>query len=176
MDVLQETDPVEFDSAKAVRMRQARTPRYSAGFHLRNHIPIFTNNHGMFSTLIRRSAEAPKPLFDFDANPYKVKRIWPPDFSKLSPKHQFRLERRYKRRAKLKWARPRWTKGVKLAQWGSGICMSGSGPGFLEMVAYNGYSCINIRSLVHGLGKGGYAFPRGEFEIFQVCGIKKLTS
>jgi len=54
--------------------------------------------------------------------------------------------------------------------------MSDSGPGFLEMVAYNGYSCINIRSLVHGLGKGGYAFPRGEFEIFQVCGIKRLIS
>ena len=130
----------------------------------------------MFSTLIRRSAEAPRPLFDFDANPYKAKRIWPPDFSKLSPKHQFRLERRYKRRAKLKWARPRWTKGVKLAQWGSGICVSDSGPGYLEMVAYNGYSCINIWSLVHGLGKGGYAFPRSEFETFQVCVIKKLTS
>ena len=54
--------------------------------------------------------------------------------------------------------------------------MSGSGPGFLEMVAYNGYSCINIRSPVHGLGKRGYAFPRGKFETFQVFAIKKLTS
>ncbi|OCK88704.1 uncharacterized protein K441DRAFT_307307 [Cenococcum geophilum 1.58] len=86
----------------------------------------------MFSTLIRRSAEAPKPLFDFDANPYKAKRVWPPDFSKLSPKHQFRLERRYKRRAKLKWARPRWTKGVKLAQWGSGIFVLTYGVLFMD--------------------------------------------
>ncbi|OCL12123.1 hypothetical protein AOQ84DRAFT_373345 [Glonium stellatum] len=86
----------------------------------------------MFSTLIRRSAEAPKPLFDFDANPYKAKRTWPPDFSKLSPKHQFRLERRYKRRAKLKWARPGWTKGVKLAQWGSGIFVLTYGVLFMD--------------------------------------------
>lgn len=86
--------------------------------------------HG--GSLIRRSAEAPKPLFDFDANPYKAKRIWPPDFSKLSPKHQFRLERRYKRRAKLKWARPRWTKGVKLAQWGSGIFVLTYGVLFMD--------------------------------------------
>lgn len=54
--------------------------------------------------------------------------------------------------------------------------MSDSGPSFLEMVAYNEYSCINIWSLVHGLGKGGYAFPRGEFETIQVCAIKRLTS
>ncbi|KAG9818781.1 hypothetical protein KCU98_g18370, partial [Aureobasidium melanogenum] len=30
---------------------------------------------------------------------------------------QFRLERRYRRRAKLKWARPTWTKFVKLSTW-----------------------------------------------------------
>jgi hypothetical protein len=100
----------------------------------------------MFSTLIRRGAEAPKPLFNFDANPYKAKRIWPPDFSKLSLKHQFRLERRYKRRAKLKWARPRWTKGVKLAQWGSGICMSGSGPG-----VWKWWLTIDIVVLTYGV-------------------------
>lgn len=73
----------------------------------------------MLQTLIRRAAETPKPLFDFERNPYKAKRPWPPDFSKLSSKHQFRFERRYKRRAKLKWARPGWTKFTKLAQWGS---------------------------------------------------------
>lgn len=37
--------------------------------------------------------------------------------SKLSPKHQFRLERKYRRRAALKYARPRFIKGVTLAQW-----------------------------------------------------------
>ncbi|THW17683.1 hypothetical protein D6C85_09018 [Aureobasidium pullulans] len=69
----------------------------------------------MFQTLIRRAAAAPK--FDFARNPYKSKRTWPPDFTKLSQKHQFRLERRYRRRAKLKWARPTWTKFVKLSTW-----------------------------------------------------------
>ncbi|KAF9883054.1 hypothetical protein FE257_004133 [Aspergillus nanangensis] len=39
--------------------------------------------------------------------------------SKLSPKHQFRLERKYRRRAALKYARPRWTKATKLVQWGA---------------------------------------------------------
>ncbi|RQM04975.1 hypothetical protein DH86_00003707, partial [Scytalidium sp. 3C] len=52
-------------------------------------------------------------------NQYKAKRTWPPDFSKLSPRHQFRLERRYRRRTKLKWARPRWTKAVKITQLAS---------------------------------------------------------
>ncbi|CAD0092904.1 unnamed protein product, partial [Aureobasidium mustum] len=68
-----------------------------------------------FPTLLRRAAALPK--FDFARNPYKAKRTWPPDFAKLSQKHQFRLERRYRRRAKLKWARPTWTKFVKLSTW-----------------------------------------------------------
>ncbi|KAG9513675.1 hypothetical protein KCU71_g16779, partial [Aureobasidium melanogenum] len=68
-----------------------------------------------FPTLLRRAAALPK--FDFARNPYKAKRTWPPDFTKLSQKHQFRLERRYRRRAKLKWARPTWTKFVKLSTW-----------------------------------------------------------
>lgn len=61
--------------------------------------------------------------FDLENNPYKAKKIWPPDFSKLSPKYQFRLEKRYRRRAKLAWARPRWTKFTKLAQYGLSICV-----------------------------------------------------
>ena len=56
------------------------------------------------------------------SNPYRAKKIWPPDFEKLSAKHQFRLERRYRRRAQLKWSRPGWTKAMKLAQWGGITC------------------------------------------------------
>ncbi|KAB8239376.1 uncharacterized protein BDW43DRAFT_2890 [Aspergillus alliaceus] len=51
-------------------------------------------------------------------SPYKPKRQWPPDMSKLSPKHQFRLERKYRRRAALKFARPKWVRATKLVQWG----------------------------------------------------------
>lgn len=77
----------------------------------------------MIPTLIRRNAAAAtKAAFDIKNNPYKAKRTWPPDFTQLSQKHQFRMERRYRRRAKLKWARPQWTKFVKLAQWGSILC------------------------------------------------------
>jgi hypothetical protein len=65
-----------------------------------------------------------KPPTYAEMNPYKAKRLWPPDFSKLSEKHQFRLERKYKRRMKLKWARPGWNKGIKIAQIMSIACMS----------------------------------------------------
>ncbi|KAI0547417.1 hypothetical protein F4679DRAFT_586637 [Xylaria curta] len=83
----------------------------------------------MFPTLIRRLATgppfAPKLRNAARAPPpgiysrYKPKKVWPPDFSKLSGKEQFRFEKRYKRRVKLATARPRWDKFVRLAQLGS---------------------------------------------------------
>ncbi|KAH9217887.1 hypothetical protein DL95DRAFT_386016 [Leptodontidium sp. 2 PMI_412] len=85
----------------------------------------------MFSTAIRRAAQ-PKIPFDIYTNPYKATRLWPPDFSKIDRKHQFRLERKYKRRAKLKWARPRWTKFVKIAQMSSIVFIAVYGVLFLD--------------------------------------------
>lgn len=76
----------------------------------------------MFSTLVRRTAQKADPIPYIYTNTFKARRLWPPDFSKINPKHQFRLERKYKRRAKLKWARPRWTKAVKIVQMGSILC------------------------------------------------------
>ncbi|KAI0131420.1 hypothetical protein F4814DRAFT_405969 [Daldinia grandis] len=80
----------------------------------------------MSAALVRRVAGGPippklrnaatTPLVKVYNNPYKPKKIWPPDFSKLSQKEQFRFERRYKRRVKLATARPRWDKFVRLAQ------------------------------------------------------------
>ncbi|KAL7624575.1 hypothetical protein AAE478_006142 [Parahypoxylon ruwenzoriense] len=82
----------------------------------------------MFPTLVRRMAGESLPLRLRSAaatarrlpagvdSQYKLKKVWPPDFSKLSEKEQFRFERRYKRRVKLAMARPRWDKFVKLAQ------------------------------------------------------------
>ncbi|KAF4637501.1 hypothetical protein G7Y89_g587 [Cudoniella acicularis] len=90
----------------------------------------------MFSTLVRRTAQQkipqPHDVPFIYTNPYKAKRQWPPDFSKISQKHQFRLERRYRRRSKLKWARPRWTKAVKLAQLGSIVFVTFYGVLFLD--------------------------------------------
>ena len=56
-------------------------------------------------------------------NPYKAQKQWPPDFTRIDSKHQFRLERRYRRRAKLAYARPQWMKYTKLFQWGICSCM-----------------------------------------------------
>lgn len=110
----------------------------------------------MLSTLVRRSAAAVRP-FNPHTNPYKAKRHWPPDFDKLSQKHQFRMERRYRRRAKLKWARPRWTKMVKLAQWGSAICtlaIPQRNSALLTCYASRAHLCCTF----HGYGYRGFAF------------------
>ena len=55
-------------------------------------------------------------------NPFKAKKEWPPDFSKLHPKHQFRFEKRYRRRAKLRYQNPNWIRGVKIAANSSVVC------------------------------------------------------
>lgn len=103
----------------------------------------------MLPTLARRmglnpfaSPKAPAvniPYFPYtwETNPYVCKRTWPPEFSKLSQKHQFKLERRYRRRAKLAYARPNWHKMVKLAQWGSILFVSVYGILFMELTDGN---------------------------------------
>jgi hypothetical protein len=65
-----------------------------------------------------RKPSPPIEPFDFARNPYRAKKSWPPDFQKLSPKEQFRFEKKFRRRNKLAWARPRWMKFTKLVQWG----------------------------------------------------------
>ena len=74
----------------------------------------------MFRSSLTRLAEASQP--PFLTNPYKAQKEWPPDFTKLHTKYQFHLERKYRRRAKLRYARPRWTKAVKIAASGSSLC------------------------------------------------------
>ena len=91
----------------------------------------------LFNALFRRTPTTPAfpPKFPYPIknNPYRAKRPWPPDFSQLSQKHQFRLERRYRRRSKLKWARPAWVKGVQIAQWGAIVFVVGYGVFYLEV-------------------------------------------
>ncbi|CEO60288.1 hypothetical protein PMG11_04922 [Penicillium brasilianum] len=80
----------------------------------------FTSTAIKSSSPFRLSSDKPEPYQnpnDEYYSPYKPKRQWPPDMSKLSPKHQFRLERKYRRRAALKYARPKFIKTVTLAQW-----------------------------------------------------------
>jgi hypothetical protein len=113
-------------------------------------VPIHTNSlANMLPTLARRISlnpfAAPKipainiPHFPYtwETNPYICKRTWPPEFTKLSQKHQFKLERRYRRRAKLAYARPNWHKMVKLAQWGSILFVTVYGILFMELTDGN---------------------------------------
>ncbi|KAI0015248.1 hypothetical protein F4780DRAFT_764734 [Xylariomycetidae sp. FL0641] len=69
--------------------------------------------------LAARSATRPPAAPPRLLTRFRTKKVWPPDFAKLSAKEQFRLERRYKRRVKLATARPRWDRYVRLAQLGS---------------------------------------------------------
>ena len=79
----------------------------------------------MFRATLIRAVEASSSAVKTPINnPYKAQKQWPPDFTKIQPKHQFRLERRYRRRAKLKYARPQWMKITKLAQLGGCSCKS----------------------------------------------------
>lgn len=78
----------------------------------------------MFGLTSPRVVKAPSTSLTAKNNPYKAQREWPPDFKKLNHIQQFRLERRYRRRAKLRYQRPGWIRGVKLATWGSCSCQS----------------------------------------------------
>ena len=50
-------------------------------------------------------------------NPYKARIHWPPDFRRLSFKEQFRFEKKYRRRSKMKHMNEKWVKSVKIFQW-----------------------------------------------------------
>lgn len=76
-----------------------------------------TKNPSPFRLSANKTDSSPPSFEDVYYSPYQPKRQWPPDMSKLSPKHQFRLERKYRRRAALKYARPKFMKAVTLAQW-----------------------------------------------------------
>jgi hypothetical protein len=75
--------------------------------------------------------------------------------SKLSPKHQFRLERKYRRRAALKYARPQFIKGVQLAQWaiiGCGSLRASKIDYFRTLLLTMVCSCCDLCGAFHELG------------------------
>lgn len=115
----------------------------------------------MLPSLVRRaglnpfaSPKAPAvnvPYFPYtwETNPFKCKRTWPPDFTKLSQKHQFKLERRYRRRAKLAYARPNWNKMVKLAQWGCILFIGTYGILFMDVTEGSSpFSGVSLHGLI----------------------------
>ncbi len=76
----------------------------------------------MFPTLIRRVAETSRSQLTRGASPFKLKKVWPPDFTQLSHSDQLRFEKRYKRRLRLMGARPRWNQILRLTQLFSVTC------------------------------------------------------
>jgi hypothetical protein len=71
---------------------------------------------GFFQRLFGRQRNT-LPPFDFARNRFRMRRPWPPNFRELTEKQQFRFERKFKRRIKLKSTRPLWNKSVKIVQW-----------------------------------------------------------
>lgn len=66
-----------------------------------------------------RFAQAAKavPILTIHDNPYKAQKKWPPNFSDLPQTYQFNLERRYRRRSKLRYSNPSWNQNVKLTSY-----------------------------------------------------------
>ncbi len=113
----------------------------------------------MLATLVRRAASSARAPLTIYTNPYKTKKVWPPDFAQLSPQEQFRYEKRYKRRVKLLAERPRWTKFVKLAQLFSVSCEWRMARSHIpQLVAHFACYLSSYRRLpraVYGLGRRG---------------------
>ena len=74
----------------------------------------------MLQLLARLLGRAPKstlPPFNFALNRFKAKKHWPPNLRELTEKQQFRFERKFKRRLRLKSIKPQWQKWTKIVQW-----------------------------------------------------------
>jgi hypothetical protein len=57
------------------------------------------------------------PPFDHVRNRFPAKKKWPPNLHELTDKQNFRFERKYKRRIKLKAIRPEWNRKVTVVTW-----------------------------------------------------------
>lgn len=74
----------------------------------------------MFSTTVRRltqAAKEPASRLTMQNNPYKTRKVWPPNFEELTPQQQLRFEKKYKRRIYLASYSPKWDKGVRMVRF-----------------------------------------------------------
>lgn len=83
----------------------------------------------MFSTLVRRAAQGTKPSSSAEyvrkmRELYPPKKVWPPDFKRLSQQEQLKFEKKFKRRLAIAAERPRWVKFIKLVQLFTVTCTS----------------------------------------------------
>ncbi|KAL5340495.1 hypothetical protein BJX70DRAFT_109599 [Aspergillus crustosus] len=126
---------------------------------------LATSPFRLSSTPSQPPSETPDPNLTSEGeedsyySPYQPKRTWPPDLSKLSPKHQFRLERKYRRRAALKYARPKWMKATKLVQWGGIGFVLLYALLFMEWDERGGKGIDELRDYIFGTVKGAFSAP-----------------
>ncbi len=110
-----------------------------------------------------RPTAAPSTPAPFTAttNPYRARKIWPPDFTTLHPKHQFHFEKTYRRRAKLKYTRPGWIKGTKVVQFALTVLIVGYWIFFLEVEGEGGtfWDAVSRVTIL------------GHMKIMLICGI-----
>ncbi|KAH7117084.1 hypothetical protein B0J11DRAFT_108833 [Dendryphion nanum] len=71
----------------------------------------------LIQRLLGRAPKSQLPPFNFARNRFRAKKIWPPNLRELTEKQQFRFERKFKRRLRLKSIRPTWNKWTKIIQW-----------------------------------------------------------
>jgi hypothetical protein len=71
---------------------------------------------GFFNRLLGRK-QTVLPPFNHARNRFRAKKIWPPNLHEMTEKQQFRFERKFKRRTKLKSIKPMWNKWTKIVQW-----------------------------------------------------------
>ena len=57
------------------------------------------------------------PPFDFSRNRFPTKKKWPPNLRNLTDKQNFRFERKFKRRVKMKAVDPQWNRRVTVVIW-----------------------------------------------------------
>lgn len=57
------------------------------------------------------------PPFDFARNRFPTRKAWPPNLREMTEKQQFRFERKFKRRIKLKSLSPMRDRYIKFTQW-----------------------------------------------------------
>lgn len=76
----------------------------------------------MFQATIRRLAQSAagptkRAPLTIANNPYKTRKVWPPNFKELSPQQQLRFEKKYKRRVYLAHHSEKWDKGVRIVRF-----------------------------------------------------------
>ncbi|CAK7203259.1 hypothetical protein SEUCBS139899_005990 [Sporothrix eucalyptigena] len=106
-------------SASVQRLVVRASSRATLRALFRPAMPVMTVLSLRLATTYRNPNDPDADELDLPTLPqhkYKNKKVWPPDFTRMSPQEQLRLEKRFKRRMALASARPRWVKFIKLVQ------------------------------------------------------------